>query len=82
MALSFFFIPFATIPVARIITGIIINLMLLIRFILFFFFYPSRVSFLTADIATPIIMQVFPFFNYYTWPIYRDFFICVYPSSP
>jgi hypothetical protein len=68
MSSKFFFKPFVTLPVAPIITGVIIHFMFHIRFIfihrLFYFCFfsaPFCVTFLSASIATSISVHLLSF---------------------
>ena len=88
MASRFFFKPFVTVPVAPIITGMIIRFMYHIRFIsvhkLLYFSFSSAffcVTFPSAGIATSLkyACSLFLVFNYYICPICHNFSICVYP---
>jgi len=88
---KFFFKLLVTIPVAPIITGTIVHFMFHIRCIsihklLYFNFLSASfcTTFLSAGNATSISVQVFSFyvFNYYIWPICRNFSVCVYCLIP
>jgi hypothetical protein len=85
MASKFFFKPFVTVPVAPIITGIIIRLMFHIRHMSIhklLYFRRSSASFclmfLSAAVTTSVSKHVFSFFfSYYIWPIYHNFVIII-----
>ena len=88
-AYKFFFKHFVTIPVYSITTGTIMHFMFHIRCIskyklLTSFFSASFcVTFLSADIITPIRTHVSLLFVFiYIWSICHHFTICVYPSIP
>jgi energy-converting hydrogenase Eha subunit A len=91
MASKFFHIPSDTIPVAAVITGIIIHLKFYIHCIsihklLYFSFFPSSFcpTFLSMGIATLCMFFFFIFFFYYYYmcPICCNFSVCVYCSIP
>jgi len=75
---KFFLKLLVTVPVAQIITGVLVHFRFHIRRIsihkpLYFKFFSASfcTTFLSAGIATSISVHVFPFFvfNYYIWPI-------------
>ena len=85
---KFFFRLLVTIPVAPIITGIIVHFRFHIRCIsvhnhLYFNFFSASfcTTFLSAGIATSVCMfSLFCF--YYIWPICCNFSVCVYCLIP
>jgi len=88
---KFFLKLLVTIPVAPIITGIVVHFRLHIRCIsihklLYFNFFSASfcTKFLSAVIVTSISVHVFSFFvfNYYIWPICCNFSVCVYCLIP
>ena len=90
---KFFLKLLVTIPVAPIITSIIIHFRFHIRCIsihklLYFNFFSASfcTTFLSSGIATSISVHVSVFFffvfNYYIWPICCNFYVCVYCLMP
>jgi hypothetical protein len=84
MASKFFFKPLVTIPVAPIITSLIIHCMFHIHFIsirklLYFSFFST--SFCTTFLSAYLSVCMFSLFVfiYYIWPICCNFCVCVYP---
>jgi hypothetical protein len=87
---KFFFKPFVIIPVAPIITGIIIHFVFHIRCIsirklLYFisFVHPFASHFCPLVMPHPQYACFLIFvFNYYIWPICSKFSVCMYPLIP